>query len=273
MKKNRKADLSKKVDPNADNIEDDVKTPQGKHDVGMKEAFEGLFEGHDLSEEFKEKVAAVFEAAIHEKVLEEKAALEEQFKKDLEEQVAEVTEELAENIDGYLDYVSEKWLESNEVAIESSIKVEMAESLLNGIKGLIAEHNVEIDENTVDVVSEAEAKAERATQKYNEVVEEIMAIREEKEALERQIAFAEVSEGLTDTQIDRLSVLAEGVSAENVEVYKNKVAAIKESYFAESTATTADETEYLEESEEITPTASIDPTVAKYVESIGRLAK
>src|SRR6056300_414278 len=100
--KNRKADVNKSVDPNVDNIEDTVKTPQGKHDVGMKEAFEGIFEGHDLSEEFKTKTIAVFEAAVHEKVLAEKAALEEKFEADLEEQVAAATDELVEKVDAYL---------------------------------------------------------------------------------------------------------------------------------------------------------------------------
>jgi hypothetical protein len=100
-----------------------------------------------------------------------------------------------------------------------------------------------------------------------------MIIKEEKEALEREIAFAEVSEGLTDTQADKLGVLAEGVSFDSVEEYREKISAIKESYFAESSKMINDETEYLEESVEEDNAPSIDPTVARYAESLGRLAK
>lgn len=278
--KNRKADKNQSVDPKADNIEDTVKTPQGSNDEGLKEdaiaeAFDGLFEGTDLSEEFKTKVSAVFEAAVHEKVLAEKATLEEKFEADLEEQVATVTSDLVEKVDSYLDYVIEQWMEANEVAVESNIKVEVAESLLDSLKGLVTEHNLEIDDETLDIVSEAEEKAEEATAKYNEVVEEIIALKESKQKLENKLAFAEISEGLTETQVERLATLAEGVTFETTEDYVSKVSAIKESYFSESVATPEDETEFLEEAveEDKVAVSDIDPTVAAYAASLGRLAK
>jgi hypothetical protein len=272
--KNRKADVNKSVDPNADNIEKTVKTPQGKHDVGLKEAFEGIFEGHDLSEEFKTKTIAVFEAAVHEKVLAEKAALEEKFEVDLEEQVAAATEELVEKVDAYLDYVVEQWMEANEVAVESNIKVEVAESLLESLKGLVTEHNLTIDDEQRDAVAEMEEKLEESTNKYNELVEELISIREEKQKLELEAAFRTVAEGLTDTQAEKLGVLAEGVSFETIEEYATKIVAIKESYFTESAAPQVDETELLEE-EVVTETAkaAVDPMIARYADSIGRLAK
>lgn len=272
--KNRKADKNVSVDPKADNIEDDVKTPQGSHDVGLKEAFAGLFEGTELSEEFKTKTIAVFEAAVHDKVLAEKAALEEKFEADLEEQVAAATDELVEKVDSYLDYVVEQWMEANEVAVESNIKVEVAESLLESLKGLVTEHNLSIDDEQRDVVAEMEEKLEESTNKYNELVEEIVSLREEKQKLELEAAFKTVAEGLTDTQAEKLSVLAEGVSFETVEEYASKIVAIKENYFTESAAPQVDETELLEEEvEEEAAKPAVDPSIARYVDSIGRLAK
>ena len=96
--KNRKADVDKSVDPNADEIEDTVKTPQGSNNEGLKEAFEGLFEGADLSEDFKNKTFAIFEAAVHEKLVEEKQALEEKFEADLQEQVEAVMDNLNNDV-------------------------------------------------------------------------------------------------------------------------------------------------------------------------------
>ena len=274
MKKNRKADLSKKVDPNADNIEDTVKTPQGSNDTGLKEAFAGLFEGQDISEEFKTKTVAIFEAVVHEKLLAEKARLEEKFELDLEEQVSQVTEELVEQVDSYLDYVIEKWLGDNEVALESNIKVQVAESLLDGLKGLVVEHNLEIDEEEMSIVAEVEEKLEEATNKYNDIVENLIALREHNEKLERKIAFKEISEGLTDTQADKLLILSEGLSFETTEDYKTKLDTIKESYFTESVSPIGDEVDLLQEDaqQEDGYSGQVDPNIAAYVESLGRLA-
>lgn len=273
--KNRKADKNQSVDPTADNIEKTVKTPQGSNDTGLKEAFGGLFEDQDLSEEFKTKIEAVFEAAVHEKVLAEKTALEEKFENDLQEQVETAIEDLVEKVDQYLDYVIEGWMEDNKVEIESNIKVEVAESLLGGIKSLVSEHNLEIDEETIDRVAEVEEKLEESTAKYNDVVEQLMALKEEKQKLEIQHTFREISEGLTDTQVEKLATLAEGVSFETVEDYASKVSALKDNYFTESVATPEDATELLEEEveEPAKPSRNIDPSVARYAETLGRFAK
>lgn len=272
--KNRKADVNKSVDPNADEIEDTVKTPQGSNNEGLKEAFEGLFEGADLSEDFKNKTFTIFEAAVHEKLAEEKQALEEKFEADLQEQVEAVMEDMEAKLDSYLDYVAEQWMKENEVAIESAFKVEVAESLMSGIATLMTEHNLDMDEDTLDAISEMEDRLQASDDKYNTVVEQLMAIREEKEALEREITFAEVSEGLTDTQADRLSVLAEGVSFDSIDEYKEKLSTIKENYFKESVTSIADESEFLEEQvEEDNAPVAQDPTVARYAESLSRLVK
>jgi hypothetical protein len=277
--KARKGDVKKKVDPTADNIEDTVKTPQGKNDTGLKEAIEGLFEGTDLTEDFKSKAVAVFEAAVHEKVVAEKQAIQEEFESQLDEQVEKAVDELVEKVDTYLDFVVEQWMSDNAVEIESNFKVEVAESLLDSIKGLVAEHNIELDEEQADHISEIEAKMEDTAEKYNATVEELIAVREEKESLERQIAFQKISEGLTDTQAEKLKVLSEGVSFESTEEYATKVDAIKENYFTESAETTAvaDETEFLEEStEEQTQDAQteiVDPSVDYYAKALGRFVK
>ena len=271
--KNRKADANKSVDPNAEKVKDEGPS-KGTNDTGMKEAFEGLFDGADLSEEFKTKTVAVFEAAVHEKVLAEKAVMEEKFEADLEEQVAVVTEELVEKVDSYLDYVIEQWMEANEVAVESNIKVEVAESLLDSLKGLVTEHNLSVDDEQRDAIAEMEEKLEEQTNKYNEIVEDMIALKEEKQKLEVEATFKTVAEGLTDTQVEKLGVLAEGVSFETVEEYASKIEAIKENYFAESAAPQVDETELLEEEvEEEAAKPAVDPTVARYAESLARLAK
>ena len=254
----------------------DTKTPEGSNDEGLKEAIEGLFEGQELTEDFKVKTVAVFEAAVHEKVLAETAVLEEKFENDLQEQVDIAVEDLVEKVDSYLDYVVESWVESNKVEIESNFKVETAQSLLDNIKGLVAEHNLEIDDAQVDAIAEMETKVEESTTKYNEVVEEMIAVKEAKQQLELSIAFNEVSEGLTDTQSEKLKVLSEGVSFESVDEFTKKVSAIKENYFAESTTAPEDETEFLEEEAvedgKQAQADLADPMVSAYADALGRFA-
>jgi|TARA_B110000977_G_scaffold113066_1_gene146407 hypothetical protein len=270
--KKRKGDVKKSADPKADNIEDDVKTPQGSNDTGLKEAVERLFEGTDLSEDFKTQTVAIFEAAVQEKVLAERTTLEEKFESDLQEQVNASVDELVEKVDQYLDYVVESWMEDNKVSVESNIKVEVAESLLTSIKGLVIEHNMEISDEQVDVVADLEAKLEESATKYNDIVEQMIEVREAKEQADLAIAFKTISEDLTDTQAEKLRVLSEGVSYESVEEYSTKVEAIKANYFVESAPVQEDETDLLQEetAEEAKPV--VDPSMARYAESLGRFA-
>jgi hypothetical protein len=243
---------------------------------GMAESIERLFDGSELSEDFKSSAVAVFEAAVHEKVLAETATLEEKFESDLQEQVEKSVEEIVEKVDQYLDYVIENWMEDNQVSIESNIKVEVAESILESVKGLVSEHNLEIDQETIDHNAELEVALEESKVKYNELVEEMMAIKEAKKEADLEAAFKTVSEELTDTQAEKLRVLSEGISYESTEDYSKKLEAIKDNYFVESApAPVAEEesTDLLQEetAEDVQP--AMDPQMASYAESLTRFVK
>lgn len=273
--KKRKGDVKKSVDTKADEIEDTVKTPMGSNDIGMEEsAFDTIFDGEELSEEFKSKTVAVFEAAVHEKVSTIREELEEEFENNLVEQVALATEEIVEKVDSYLDYVVEQWMEANEMAVESALKVEVAESLLSSLKDLVVEHNMEISEEENDRFAELESRLEESEDNYNKLANRLITMKEEREELRRTLAFRDVSEGLTATQADKLSMLSEGISYDGVEEYTNKLNAIKESYFAESTNASY-ETEFLEEEVDQLDEGNeyIDPAVSRYVDVISRYAK
>ena len=273
----RKADKAGAAEKPHKQGSSDEKTPMGPNDTGMKEGIEVLFDGEDLSEEFKEKTAAIFEAALHERVEAHKAALEEQFAVDLEEQTAAIADELIEKVDSYLDYVVNEWVKDNEVQIESNLKVEVAESLLGNLVTLVKEHNLQMDEETVDAVKAAEAKAAEISEKYNDVVSELIEAKKVIEAKEREAAFEEVAEGLADTQIEKLRVLSEGVSYKDSEDYTKKLSVIKESYFkAEPAAAGDDLSEQLLEEDveaEAPKKAELDPAMAAYASALSRISK
>jgi hypothetical protein len=271
--KKRKSDKKDKGEVAKDS---EQKTPEGNVTGGMAESIERLFDGSELSEDFKSSAVAVFEAAVHEKVLAETATLEEKFESDLQEQVEKSVEEIVEKVDQYLDYVIENWMEDNQVSIESNIKVEVAESILESVKGLVSEHNLEIDQETIDHNAELEVALEESKVKYNELVEEMMAIKEAKKEADLEAAFKTVSEELTDTQAEKLRVLSEGISYESTEDYSKKLEAIKDNYFVESApAPVAEEesTDLLQEetAEDVQP--AMDPQMASYAESLTRFVK
>ena len=272
--KDKKRKDKKGGETKADDVEDDVKTPQGTNTAGLSEAVDRLFEGTEFSEEFKSSAVAVFEAAVHESVLAETATLEEKFESDLQEQVDATVEELVEKVDQYLDYVVENWMSENQATVESNIKVEVAESLLDSIKGLVSEHNLEIDQEQIDHAAELEIELEEASIKYNEVVEQMIELKEAKSQAENEIAFKTVSEELTDTQAEKLRVLSEGISFESTDDYSKKLEAIKQNYFVESApVVTEEETDLLQEetTEEVAPV--LDASMASYAQSLSRFSK
>lgn len=246
------ADLKKKVHPKADSVDDKVtkvthnpeKVVEEKdedEDEEMEESFDlsSLFEGLDLSEGFKDKVSLVFEAAVEEAATAKASKLAEEIEANLQEQLetslSESLEEIVENLDGYLDYVVSEWMKENEVAIESGIKVEMAESLIEGMKELFYEHNISISEDTVDVVAELEEELTKARNTANEAINNAIQMEEEVSKLQAEKVFNSVTNGLSEAQIERLRTLSERLDISDLSDYSNGLSTLKESFFKPKT--------------------------------------
>ena len=107
-----------------DEDKDEKKSKKDDDDkMDMKEHIEALFQGEELSEEFKSKAETIFEAAVKQKVEQEVARIQEAYAETLDEQVQEITEKLSANVDDYLNYVVEQWVNENEVAIEAGLQI------------------------------------------------------------------------------------------------------------------------------------------------------
>lgn len=234
--KPRRADVKKTVDADADTLgaASGVKA-EVKEDVDASESFDSLFEGLDLSEDFKGKLSLVFEAAVNEaataKANEITESLEEEFSARLEESVNEAMEEIVENLDNYLDYIVSEWMEENAVAIESGIKVQMAESFMEGLKELFYEHNVEIDDETIDVVADLEEEIASLKEEVNKAINANIELSEAVESLQAEKIFEELSEGLTTSQKERFRVLSEKIDVSDLDSYESDLSTLKESFF------------------------------------------
>lgn len=196
-----------------------------------KEDVEDMFAGEELTEELKERAVVVFEAAVGARLVSEVARLEEEFEALLEESVEEIRSEIVENVDKYLSYAVEQWVEENIVAIDTGLKSEMAEELIVGLKNIFEANYIEIPETKVDVVAEMTDHIEELQTRLSEEIEKNIALEQVKEELEVADIFDTISEGLAKTQAEKLRVLAEGITYESADDFAHKVNIIKESYF------------------------------------------
>lgn len=268
--KKRLADVDKSVDPTAAKLgaASNV-TPEVKEDMDATESFDAIFEGMDITEEFKGKLSLVFEAAVNEaataKAAEITEALEAQFAQELEESISEAMEEVVENLDNYLDYIVAEWMTENTVAIESGIKVQMAESLMDGLKELFYEHNVEIDDATIDIVADLEEEIAGLKEEVNKAINANIELSEELSVITTEMVFNELSEDLTTSQKERFRVLSEKLDSSDLNEYATDLSTLKESFFkskdtvlTESTYDNDEENEILLEETHAKKTSAYD---------------
>ena len=206
-------------------------------EINVKEDIEALVQGEELSEDFKTKASTIFEAAVYQKVMEvstkKTEELEEEYQQGLQEEIISFRDELTEKVDGYLNYVVEEWMKENELALDSSLRSEITEEFIAGLKGLFTEHYIEVPEEKVDMVENLFDRVEELETKLNTKIEENVKVTNELNEYRKNKIVEEVSNDLADTQSEKLKELTEGVSMEegDVEDFENKVKQIKESYF------------------------------------------
>lgn len=202
-----------------------------KTDFTMSEHMTAMFDGEELSEDFKNKAIAVFEAAINERYDAIVSRLEEAYTQTIEENTEKILDELASRVNDYISYIAEEWMRENRLVAESGIKTEIAENFLMGIKNVFEQNYVQIPEEKVDLVSEMEEENEELKNEINERVAETMELRKEILALRCDDIFESHCDGLADTQVEKLRTLAEGIEFDSEELFEEKLSVLKESYF------------------------------------------
>jgi hypothetical protein len=241
----------------------------------MKEEVNEMFEGQDLSEEFKEKASTIFEAAINARAILEVARLQEEYEALFEEKVNEIKENLETQLDTYLEYVVEKWMSENEVAIESTLRNEIMEEFIDGLRGLFAEHYIDIPEDKVSVIEELASKVTDLESRLDESIIENVQLKKFFHEVEKQEAFAEMANGLTMTEKEKFEALAEGIEFDNdIDSYKRKLSYVRESYFTNKlnkpkVSNIEEETFEVEN----TDSAYISPEISAYAKAISRTVK
>ena len=238
-------------------------------ELDMSSDISALVEGTELSEEFAEKAKTIFEAAVKAKISEEYDKLVEHFANELEKQLESVKAELSEEVNGTVNYAVTQWLEENQVAVDRGIRNEITSDFIAGLKGLFEEHYIAIPDEKVDVVEGMAESIREMEERLDEQVKANVKLQNRLNETAKLNILSTVSEGLADTQKEKLAALAEGLEFVSEESFAKKVATIKESYFKEAAAPqseVADETpvEGVEE---------VNPAMAQYLQALNRWSK
>ena len=225
-----------------------------------------LTEGEDLSEEFKNKAATIFEAAVVLRLNEQLEVIHEEYAQILEEEVAAVRTELAEQIDDYLSYAVSQWMEDNSLAIEHGIKTEIAENVMSGLQKVFAENYISVPDEKVDLIDEMVDQLDVMENKLNEQIDRNIELNKKIGNYIKNGIVNEVSEDLAMSQRDKLQSLAEGLEFDTEESYRKKIEMLKESYFPSKHSTTVVEDTQVEN-------AQITDAMSAYAAAINRWSR
>lgn len=254
----------------------------------VKEDLDDLFSGDELSEEMREKTSVIFEAAVNTRMglevarLEEEfdeavATLEEQFEQQLQEQANTIFEDLAEKIDQYMNYVVEQWMADNQIAIESSLRTEIAEGFIAGLQNLFAEHYIAVPDEQLDILGELKAENDQLREALNTTLDEKIQLESVVVDATKSALIEEISEGLAATQVEKLKTLSEGLEFTDASTYRRKLEIVKENYFS-TNKTASNSTGLITEEIDGSDAADSDkgyaaPQIGKYMEAISKSVK
>jgi hypothetical protein len=252
----------------------------------VKEDIDDMFSDDELSEELREKAAVVFEAAVNTRMALETSRLEEEFEEAvaelqeahevaLQEQANSIFEDLSEKIDQYMNYCVEQWMEDNQLAVESSLRTQIAENFMFGLQNLFAEHYISVPEEQLDVLGEMKAQMDEMQSALNEAIDRNLELESVISEATKEATIDEVSEGLAATQVEKLRALAEGIEYSDGENYRRKLEIVKEQYFTKKSAarSTGLITEEIDGEVEGEAPRYAAPQIGKYVEAISKSVK
>lgn len=233
-------------------------------EVDLSSDVAALTEGEDLSEDFKIKAKTIFEGAVTAKLKEEYEKLAQVFEAKLQEQVEVVKQELAEEINGTLNYAINTWVEDNQVGIDRGLRNEITEDFIAGFINLCKEHWINIPEEKSDLVEDITEELCEMEQRLNQQIERNIELNNRLIESTKLVILNKLSEGLADTQKEKLTSLTEGVSFESADKFAEAVKTLKESYFPNSVSKTEVSDETPLEGETVTP------AMATYLNAISR---
>jgi hypothetical protein len=252
----------------------EIRTRITAADLDLSEDIDAMFSNEDLSEEFQTKAKTIFEAAVLVQVNNKLDELEESFKQELSESIETNEAELTNKIDEYLNYVVTEWMETNELAVERGLRTEIAEEFIGGLQNLFVENYIDVPADKADVLDELATEIDELKSALNEQIEANIDLKNKQEQVVRESILVDELSELADSQVEKVAALAENVTFEDADQYREAINILKESYLPQAVETTEDDTdvdedlaESIEEIEE--PAVQLDESMSAYVRTLG----
>lgn len=252
----------------------EIRTRITAADLDLSEDIDAMFSNEDLSEEFQTKAKTIFEAAVLVQVNNKLDELEESFKQELSESIETNEAELTNKIDEYLNYVVTEWMETNELAVERGLRTEIAEEFIGGLQNLFVENYIDVPTDKADVLDELATEIDELKAALNEQIEANIDLKGKQDQVVRESILVDELSELADSQVEKVAALAENVTFEDADQYREAIGILKESYLPQAVETTEDDTdvdedlaESIEEIEE--PSVQLDESMSAYVRTLG----
>ena len=224
-----------------------------------------------LSDEFRGKAGAIFEAVLTSKLTSEVERLESEYAQNLEEEVTEIQNGLVEKVDSYLNYVVENWMKENELAVTEGLRTEIAEEFMSSLQTVFKEHYIEVPEGKDDLVEDLHSQVSELEEQLNKSTEDSINLFNKVQSYERAEVVREASSGLAETEAEKLASLVEDIEFDNKENFEMKVVTVKESYFKKEVNESVDEVDSLlgEDNQEV----DLSDSMARYTQGITKFNK
>ena len=235
-------------------------------DMDMKEDVSALTDGEELSEEFKQKAATIFESAVKAKLVEEIEKLESEYESKVAEKVEDEKAEIVEKVDAYLNYVVEEWMKDNELAIEKGLKSEITEDFIGGLKKLFETHYIDMPDSKFDVVEDQARQIVKLKEELNSKIENNVELNQKIGEFARDEIINDVSSDLAETEKEKLKGLAESIEYVDAADYRGKVETIKNSYFPAQKASDTESNEVADTNQ----TPELNESMAAYTAAISK---
>lgn len=287
LKKARKEDAQKlfakmtKIDEKQDEEEESLKSVEkatkavGKakvESVDFEEDLDALIlDEATLSEDFRGKAGAIFEAVLTSKLAQEVERMEAEYVQNLEEEVSEIQTSLVDKVDSYMNYVVETWMQDNEVAVETGLRTEIAEEFMASLQSVFVEHYIDVPEGKVDLVDELSEQVTELEESLNKSTEDNIQLHQSVQDFQRAEIVREHASELATTEAEKLSSLVEDIDFDDAETFEMKVKVVKESYFKADSVDSVDEANNLlgEDNQQV----DLTDTMARYTQAIKHFNK
>jgi len=225
-----------------------------------------------LSEGFRGKASAIFEAVLTSKLSEEVDRLEAEYAQNLEEEVSEVQSSLVEKVDSYLNYVVEGWIKDNELQVQQGLRTEIAEEFMTSLQSVFKEHYIEVPEGKEDLVDDLNEQVTELEETLNKTTEDNINLHNKVQSFEKSEVVREQSSGLAETEAEKLASLVEDIEFDNRDSFEMKVKTVKESYFKSDVSETADEVDSLLGEDNVSD-ETVSESMSKYTQAITNFTK